>query len=419
MRGRSTLPAAGLLALLLAACFEGPARVAGGGGVEVEGITVEGMALYPDHRPAAGARVQVRPWDWQKPAGSPKLAKDRADTVTDSLGRFTVDSLDPGIYAIAIDAGESGHALLRMEADGSRDTLSVEGTVWAGGTLSGRVLAEAGGPLAGVRVGLYGTDRAALTDSAGRFAFDRLAPGIYTLKLSTTAEGFAARDIPEVAVGAGSTVALDSLVLPRAVAGIRAQWRCDEGTGKVAADAAGSEARLILYGALWSAGREGGALDFPEGAYAMVPRTKAATLQIGAGRDFRLSAWIKADPSAGTGSLRIIADTRTSYISIGHMLGLGEDGAALYVARQWSDSAARETRDTRLAGGPRLDDGNWHLVEAGRSGGRFALNVDGAQVAEAAAPPGAITDGSPLYVGAREGKGDFFHGSVDDLRLLE
>lgn len=412
-----------LAACLLAACFDTD-RVAGGGGVEVEGITVEGMAYFPDDKPAAGARVRVRPWDHlaqDTTAAKAGALKTRVDTVTDAAGRFAVASLAPGIYAIEVDAGESGTALMRVEADGSRPVVQVEGTVWAGGTVSGRVRSSAGALLAGVLVGVYGMDRAVATDDSGAFALEGLAPGLYTLKLKAPSDSFAAVDVPDVAVGAGSRVVLDSLVLPPSVSGLRGHWRCDEGKGRVAADAVG-DARLILEGAAWGQGRQGHALDLRDRTYAFVPRSRAGSLQIGAGRDFMVTLWFKADPSVGAGTLRILADTRTAYTRLGWMLGLDADGTATFLARQpHADGAAKgDALESRIGAGPRrLDDGNWHHLAVGRRGARYSVYVDGELGAETDIPAGALTEDSPLYIGAGEGKAGFFTGLVDDLRLYD
>lgn len=413
--------AAVLIAAFLPGCLEEDSRVAGGGGVEVEGITVEGMALYPDSKPVAGARVRVRPWDYLKPAPVPKLAINSADTVTDSLGRFTVDSLDVGVYTIEVDAGESGTALLKVEADGSRKRVQVEGTVWAGGILSGHVLAANGLGLGGVTVGVYGLDRSARTDDGGAFQLLGVPPGVYTLKIQSPSDSFSSIDLPEVAVGAGSRVTLDSLVLPPAVAGLKGHWRFDEGLGKVAADAVGTEARAILYNALWTPGKLGTAVDLRDRGYASVPRSKAASIQISEGGDFMVAAWFKADPTAGSGRIRTLADTRTSYLPIGYMVGMESDGKALFVASVAGNPEEPKgaTLDSRLAGGPRLDDGNWHHLAAGRSGGRFILYADGLLVSESPAPNGALTLESPLFIGGKEGLSDFFTGLVDDLRLYD
>lgn len=411
------------MALALFACFGEETRVAGGGGVEVEGITVEGMAYFPDDKPVSGARVRLRPWDYLQAPTVPKsgvAAKDRADTVTDAAGRFTVDSLLPGVYSIQVDAGESGQALMKVEADGSRAVVQVEGTVWAGGTVSGRVFAAGGSPVDGARVGLYGLDRVATTDSAGAFLMDGLAPGVYTFKVSPPGDTLSTIDIPEVAVGAGSKVVLDSLVLPGRAPGLRAHWRFDEGAGKVAADAAGSEARFILYGARWAASGEGHALDLGDGAYAAVPRTKSGGLGIGAGTDFMITLRFKADPAAGAGSLRILADTRTRYASFGWGLALDSGGHARFLVRPERDaSVPGAAPEVTVTGGSRLDDGNWHHLAAGREGGRHVLYVDGVLAAEARSPAGLLTADNAIHLGALEGTSDFFTGLLDDLRLYE
>ncbi|MDB5103398.1 MAG: hypothetical protein JWP91_1087 [Fibrobacteres bacterium] len=411
------LPA--FLALLAFACLTGclgEGRLAGGGGVDVEGITVEGTAMRADRTPVMAAQVRLRAWDFQKPSGAPKIAIDHGDTRTDSLGRFRFADVDSGRYALEVDAGPEGAIVLEIEADGTQRVLVLEAQVRPTGTLAGAVRDTGRRAVADALVGILGLDRETRTDSSGAFLLSGLPPGRYTVRVSPPSPLWSSIELPQIDIRGAEETRLDSLVLPNSIPGILAQWRFDEGKGPVAGNTQGSEARAILSGgASWAPARDSLGISLPGTGldFAFVPRTKSASLDRGTDEDFTVTAWIRiASPKARAGSARHIADSRTGYAPNGYSLGLAADGGAEFLFQ-----AIGEKDPARIAGGSDLDDGAWHLLAAGRAGARFFLFADGALLGETTGPTAAITKDNPLYFGGHEGKSDFFPGLIDDVRL--
>jgi hypothetical protein len=414
MNARAAMHA--ILLLFLSALMGCEERVAGGGGVDVEGITVEGTAMHADKTPVAGARVRLRAWDYQGSAAAPKQALDGGDTRTDSLGRFRFQDVEPGRYALEVDAGKDGSTVLEIEADGSRRTLTLEAFVQPQGSIGGTVRDTAGHPIAGTRVGLLGLDRETFTDSAGSFFMAGLPAGTYTLRLQPPTRDWSALELPVEIKGEGETV-LGPIILSASSPDILARWRFDEGKGSVAAESHGSTARAVLSGAAgWAPALDGFGLSLPSGksGYAFVPKTKSSALDLDSGRDFTLSAWIRAASAGeGAGTPRRVLDTRADYAPEGYALGLAADGSCEFLVRPIGSAA-----EWRLAGGTALDDGAWHALIATRSGNRYALYVDGKAAAEAEGSTGALTRDNALYFGSHEGKTFGFPGLLDDVRIL-
>ncbi len=404
-----------LLAAMLAGCGFGDDRLAGGGGVDVEGITVEGTAIRPDHSPISAALVRLRPWDFQHAPGAPKRAIDHGDTRTDSLGRFRFTDVDTGRYAVEVDAGAEGATALEIDADGSQRVLTLQALIQPRGILQGTVRDDSGRAIAGAVVGMLGLDREALSDSIGGFNLDGLPPGIYTVRVKPPLPAWSAVEIPLIEIRAGALTTI-AAVLPASVPGLFAHWRFDEGKGNVAADAQGSPARAVLHaGAAWGPGHDSMGLALPAGGagYAFVPKTKSASLEIKAGADFTLAAWIKTVVAgSGAGAARRIADCRTDYAPTGYSLGLTAEGGAEFLFQAVGAKAPE-----RLAGGAGLDDGAWHHLAAGRSGTTWFLYVDGVPAGSVAGPDAAMTQENAFYFGSHQGVSDFFPGSLDDVRL--
>lgn len=375
--------------------------------------------MREDRTPVAAAHVRLRTWDFNDGAAPKRAATaiDLGDTRTDSFGRFRFRDVETGRYAVEVDAGGDGSALLEIDADGTQRVLTLQAMVQPKGALAGAVRDAAGSPILGAAIGLLGLDRKALTDSAGRFILAGLPTGTYTVRIEPPSEIWSPIELTQVRIIGGAGSSLDSLVLPIAVAGNLAHWRFDEGAGTVSADALGSEARAILKGgAAWSAGRIGFALSLSpqSNPYAFIPRTRSAALELKAGMDFTISAWIKtAAPGSGAGASRRVADTRTGYAPNGYALGVAPDGVAELLFRALGDTVTH-----RIVGGTGMDDGAWHHLAAGRSGTRWFLYADGVLLAESAGTAEALTWENPLYFGSREGLSDFFPGLIDDVRLL-
>jgi sialidase-1 len=81
-----------------------------------------------------------------------------------------------------------------------------------------------------------------------------------------------------------------------------------------------------------------------------------------------------------------------------------------------------ESGTVAISSADAYSDGEWHHVVLQRADGRFALRVDGAEVASAIAPRGSVTAGREfrvdgIHVGQRLDGADRFRGSIDDVRI--
>lgn len=203
--------------LALAGCRE--ANLAGGGSAsEDTNGSLVGRVAYADGRAAAGASVIVRPRAFLKDTAEADRPTVEVDAVTDSLGRYRVDSLVPGAYVVEIRDGrdraylETGNVLPAFGLDLNLDTLR------SVGSLEGSLQADSGAAGLGY-VQIYGLDRVARTDSAGRFVFPDLPAGQYTLRPVSSVRGRAYPEPEPADVGPGDTVRVG--VLP--VAGFESE----------------------------------------------------------------------------------------------------------------------------------------------------------------------------------------------------
>lgn len=174
------LVAAGSALLLLLACSStGP--VAGGSGTETTtGVTA--CIRNADGSPAVGANVTIRAADYLAPCDSTlgKAARMSAETVTGDSGTFTIDSLDDGDYRIEVNNGAGAAVLLHY--------MTVHGDTTDLGVAVLRPYAAIGGALGagghGALVQIYGMERAARADSAGKFSFVDLPEGSFGVRIT-------------------------------------------------------------------------------------------------------------------------------------------------------------------------------------------------------------------------------------------
>ena len=194
-------------------------KLAGGGGIETVGIS--GFVYHENGSPAVNARILLRNREFLADSGIAGLYKQvgvtSGETSTDARGFYAIDSVEPGEYRIEITAENSAQrAVVEASVSGTSGMLQVEKAgVRVPGALEGR-LVQGGNPVVGAWVHVYGMQRSAVTDAAGRLAFVDLPEGVYGLiiryrKPYGLVESLA---LPYVAIEAGKLNDLGSLELP-------------------------------------------------------------------------------------------------------------------------------------------------------------------------------------------------------------
>lgn len=181
------------------------------------GLALSGSVVDMDSRePVAGATVAA----WT--SGGARFGEDGAlRTRTDDAGRFSFGELAPG--AAVIEAWSPRHARARLanvqvqapKADGTPSVPAPLLVLRPGGRLSGRVVDAAGKPVAKASVATTPAQfdiaamlrepqpRAALTDEAGRFAFEGV-PAKSPLRVRATTEKGATAESGPVSLEAGA-----------------------------------------------------------------------------------------------------------------------------------------------------------------------------------------------------------------------
>jgi ferric enterobactin receptor len=156
---------------------------------------VEGVVRLTDGTPLAAATVRLEAPAYKQPL----------QTTTDADGRYVFESVKPGIW-VRILALQGTHpvahvyglvtsAVERLDMQEEPlvlDKTSAEFVTAAegrGGEVVGVVNTSDGQPIAGAHITVGETPLSAITDSAGRYAFTRLRPGIH-VDLHASANGF-------------------------------------------------------------------------------------------------------------------------------------------------------------------------------------------------------------------------------------
>jgi hypothetical protein len=156
--------------------------------------SIAGRVLSPEGEPVAEALVRAS-FELENRATRHAEMRAGGQTVTDEEGRFTIDGLDRGAYALTASHPEHAPGEAEGVASGRRD---VELRLARGARLAGRVTDGAGAPVAAFTIvvatspgPLERTTAAARSvfDPEGRFAIENLQAGAYVV--SASAHGFA------------------------------------------------------------------------------------------------------------------------------------------------------------------------------------------------------------------------------------
>jgi protocatechuate 3,4-dioxygenase beta subunit len=190
---------------------------------------IRGRVRGPDGRPLADVNVQLSS-DSGLTSISVMSAGGGASATSDENGRFEFTDLHPGTFAVAAGGSmgrrfmseDSAHGRcvrggLRVEADKVLDGVELE--LSKPGQITGRVVDANGEPVASATV--YVRDAqgellhrfsACATDATGRYTYEGVAPGKYTLCARTTT--LAAPDSKPVSVHEGQASEVDLALEP-------------------------------------------------------------------------------------------------------------------------------------------------------------------------------------------------------------
>ena len=197
-------------------------------------------------------------------------------------------------------------------------------------------------------------------------------------------------------------------------ASLVAHWRLDEKEGTKAEDATGNDHDGELSnGPAWTAGRIGGALSFDGVDDGVTVRAVEGLSPQAEKGEMTLSAWVKVPRHpAATGQ------GRTPIVAKGEMgaweYALYLQASGVFEFALWVPAGTNHVS----VGGSKAVIDQWHHVAGVYEKGKSArLYVDGKEVNRSTAFTGSAQAGAgPLCIGRRS-DGQFFAGTVDDVRL--
>ena len=157
--------------------------------------------------------------------GSSYVQQNRWIQFDDPLGEFSLDTVGPGIYEVQIHA--DGYAPRWSDPINTDETMRVQLSLTAGGTITGIVVDEEGQAIIGAKVTplsracgvmpqtreAFASEDGAVETAGGAFALNDLPPGSETLK--TTGPDYAFSIVKGVVVREGATTADVEIVLTR------------------------------------------------------------------------------------------------------------------------------------------------------------------------------------------------------------
>jgi protocatechuate 3,4-dioxygenase beta subunit len=161
-------------------------------GVEIalsKGLTISGRVTASEGGgPVLEASVRAELSGGGRRAMPRFLGEGAEGVMTDAEGRYELTGLAPGAWSVTASHPDWSESTVTVDLEDAPGTADI--TLGRGGTIAGVVVA-AGRPVAGAEVGLaeagdagfrgFGGGQNNLTGEDGRFVFERLSPGRYTV----------------------------------------------------------------------------------------------------------------------------------------------------------------------------------------------------------------------------------------------
>jgi Concanavalin A-like lectin/glucanases superfamily len=193
---------------------------------------------------------------------------------------------------------------------------------------------------------------------------------------------------------------------PPTTGGLVAAYGFNESTGTTVNDASGNSNTGTVSGATrTTSGRFGRALSF-DGIDDWVTVNPSSSLNLTT--RMTLEAWVY--PTVTPSGWRTVIQKE-------------QPGGVVYFLHASSDSGDRPAvgvyidRERHLIGGNRLVANTWVHLAATYDGARLRLYVNGSQVASRSRSGAIQTSASPLRIGGNSVWGEFFKGTIDEVRI--
>jgi len=175
------------LILVISLYLQCTTDISGGFGSETTNGVVSGSACLPDGQPSVGARVSVRRADFFAESFSqeaPDNRRNRGDVLTDTEGRFVIDSLDTGNYIVEINDGAANAVQQGCDITEEKDEVVLnETTLQPYGIVVGWVNPATLGSDAYVQC--VGLDRLVSINENGNYILDDLPYGPIQIRVIT------------------------------------------------------------------------------------------------------------------------------------------------------------------------------------------------------------------------------------------
>jgi hypothetical protein len=236
MRGLFKLKLFGLVASLGLLLISGCGDRFAGSEIGNPTVALTGTALYPDGKPAGGAKVLLRRKDYLAedagrallPIGTRtslgKKSAVRSGAFTDNQGRFKIDSVDLGDYRIEINDGMHQGLLLDCSVNGKTNTVLPTDTLRPTAVVTGTVKWETPPDWDYVAL-VFGLERAAFVDpTSGKFIIEDCPAGSYNFRIGCLGQGCLSKDMENIKVKSGDSLMLDTLVLSTFAAEDYSHW---------------------------------------------------------------------------------------------------------------------------------------------------------------------------------------------------